>query len=149
MIEQTLTVVSLKGDTAFLQAEQKQACAGCNGKCGAQVFSKLFGTHKKLFPYRFDEPVQVGQKIKMGLDESHLVSSSFTVYIWPLLAAMFAAVLAQSVFGLSEGLQILLAFSFGFLGFYIAKQRLKMVVHDVKVIKIYPVSIPISQRVGD
>ncbi|MEO2266984.1 SoxR reducing system RseC family protein [Pseudoalteromonas pernae] len=149
MIEQVLTVVSRKGDTAFLQAEPKPACAGCNGKCGSQVFAKLFGTDKKQFPYKFDQPVEVGQKVKLALDDSHIVSSSFVVYIWPLLFALVSAVIAQSVFALSESGQIFVAFSAGILGFVLAKQRLKRVVHDVKVLKIYPISLPISQRDGD
>ncbi|MEL7478776.1 MAG: SoxR reducing system RseC family protein, partial [Pseudomonadota bacterium] len=73
MIEQTLTVVSVKGTTANLEAEQKQACAGCNGRCGSQVFAKLFGTAKKTFPYTFDTELQVGQKVTLALDDSHLV----------------------------------------------------------------------------
>ncbi|WP_105200751.1 SoxR reducing system RseC family protein [Pseudoalteromonas sp. T1lg10] len=149
MIEQVLTVVAVKGDTAFLQAEPKPACAGCNGKCGSQVFAKLFGTDKKRFPYQFSEPVSVGQKVKLALDDSHIVMSSFVVYIWPLLFALVTAVLAQAVFGVSEGLQIGAAFAAGVLGFILAKHRLRRVVHDVKVIKIYPLSLPVSQRDGD
>lgn len=149
MIEQTLTVVSVKGGTAFLKSEQKPACAGCNGKCGAQIFAKLFKTDKKNFPYQFSEPVVVGQKVKLALDDSHIVSSSFVVYIWPLLAALVSAVLVQSVLGLGELAQIGTAVVAGFVGFVMAKQRLAQVVHDVKVLKIYPLSLPISQRVGD
>ena len=149
MIEQTLTVVSLKGDTAFLQAQPKPACAGCNGKCGSQIFAKLFGTDKKLFPYQFSQPVEVGQKVKLALDESHIVSSSFVVYIWPLLFALVSAVIAQSIFAVGEGGQIFIASVAGIIGFTLAKQRLKRVVHDVKVLKIYPISLPISQRDGD
>ena len=47
MIEQTLTVVALDGTTAHLEAQQKKACEGCNGRCGSQVFAKLFGSDKK------------------------------------------------------------------------------------------------------
>ncbi|MFY8272970.1 SoxR reducing system RseC family protein [Pseudoalteromonas sp. SSDWG2] len=149
MIEQVLTVVSLKGDTAFLQAEPKPLCAGCNGKCGSQVFAKLFGTDKKHFPFKFDEPVQVGQKVKLALDDSHIVSSSFIVYVWPLLLALVSAVLVQTFFSASEPVQIVSAFLAGFIGFILAKQRLKRVIHDLKVLKIYPISLPISQTVGD
>ena len=81
MIEQTLTVVSVKGTTANLEAEQKQACAGCNGRCGSQVFAKLFGTAKKTFPYTFDFELKVGQKVTLALDDSHLVKHAMAVYM--------------------------------------------------------------------
>lgn len=62
MIEQTLSVAKISGATAYLQAEPKPACEGCNGKCGSLIFSRLFGTQKKLFPIQLEEPVVVGQK---------------------------------------------------------------------------------------
>lgn len=149
MIEQTLSVVAVKGNTAYLQAQAKPSCEGCNGKCGSQVFAKLFGTDKKSFPYHFATPLQIGQKVKLALDDSRIVSSSFTVYMLPLLSAILAAILAQLLFGLGEPAQLLLAIVAGVCAFFVAKWRLKNVAHEVKVIKIYPISLPLSQIEGD
>ncbi|WP_440055714.1 SoxR reducing system RseC family protein [Pseudoalteromonas sp. T1lg65] len=149
MIEQTLTVASVKGATVYLQAEPKPACAGCNGKCGSQVFAKLFGTHKKLFPIKQTEvPLQVGQKVKLSLDDSDLVKHAFYIYMLPLLfgfAGMFAALWLQ----LSEGWQILFAFASAAIGFFLAKMKGAAMKHQVKVVKIYPISLSITQIDGD
>ena len=88
MIEQTLTVVAINGHIADLEAEQKQACAGCNGRCGSQVFSKLFGTAKKTFPYKFESSVEIGQKVTLSLDDSHVVKHAFAVYMLPLFLSL-------------------------------------------------------------
>jgi sigma-E factor negative regulatory protein RseC len=50
---------------------------------------------------------------------------------------------------LSEGWQILLAFIGGVIGFLLAKKQLKKVNYDIKVIKIYPNSLPLTQIDGD
>ena len=149
MIEQTLTVVSVKGTTANLEAEQKQACAGCNGRCGSQVFAKLFGTAKKTFLYTFEKELQVGQKVTLALDDSHLVKHAMAVYMLPLLFSLGFALIAFSAFSLAEGWQILAAVIGGLTGYAIAKSRVKSLKHDIKVIKIHPITIPFTQIDGD
>lgn len=149
MIEQTLTVVAVNGRDAELQAEPKKPCEGCNGKCGSQVFSKLFKTDKKTLHYRFDEPLQVGQKVKLALDDSHLVKHSFYVYFLPLVSALLFAAIGASMFNLGDGYQILLAALGGLMGGFIAKQRVAVFKHDIKLIKIYPISLPLTQIDGD
>ncbi|TMO03497.1 SoxR reducing system RseC family protein [Pseudoalteromonas sp. S558] len=149
MIEQTLTVVALNGHTAHLEAQQKQACEGCNGRCGSQVFSKLFGTAKKTLPYKFDSPVEVGQKITLSLDDSHVVKHAFAVYMLPLFFSLIFALITSELFLLSEGWQILAAIIGGMFGFFIAKTRVKSLKYDIKVIKIHPISIPLTQIDGD
>ena len=149
MIEQTLTVVSVKGTTANLEAEQKQACAGCNGRCGSQVFAKLFGTAKKTFPYTFDFELKVGQKVTLALDDSHLVKHAMAVYMLPLLLSLGFALIAFAAFSLREGWQILAAVIGGLTGYEIAKSRVKSLKHDIKVIKIHPITIPFTQIDGD
>ena len=149
MIEQTLTVVSIEGTTAHLEAQQKQACEGCNGRCGSQVFSKLFGTAKKTFPYQFEVPVAVGQKVTLSLDDSHMVKHAFAVYMLPLVLSLAFALMAAEVFSAAEWLQIIAAIGGGFTGFAIAKSRVKSLRHDIKVIKIHPISLPLTQIDGD
>ncbi|CAM4156910.1 SoxR reducing system RseC family protein [Pseudoalteromonas byunsanensis] len=149
MIEQTLTVVSVSGTTAYLKAQQKTACEGCNGKCGSQIFSKLFGTHKKTFPIQMDDTLQIGQKVKLSLDDSRVVNHAFYVYMLPLLMAFIFVFIASLGLELSEPWQILSAIAGGFLGFLIAKRRVQSIKHDVKVVKIYPISMAVTQIDGD
>jgi sigma-E factor negative regulatory protein RseC len=149
MIEQTLTIVALNGHTAHLEAQQKQACEGCNGRCGSQVFSKLFGTEKKTLPYKFDSPVEIGQKITLSLDDSHVVKHAFAVYMLPLFFSLIFALITSELCLLTEGWPILAALIGGMFGFFIAKTRVKSLKHDIKVIKIHPISIPLTQIDGD
>lgn len=149
MIEQTLTVVAINGHIADLEAEQKQACAGCNGRCGSQVFSKLFGTARKTFPYKFESSVEIGQKVTLSLDDSHVVKHAFAVYMLPLFLSLTFALAASEFFKVAEGWQILAAAFGGITGFFIAKTQVKSLKHDIKVIKIHPISIPLTQIDGD
>ncbi|BBN82151.1 hypothetical protein PA25_21360 [Pseudoalteromonas sp. A25] len=149
MIEQTLTVVSVSGTTAHLRAEQKAACEGCNGKCGSQIFSKLFATQKKTFSIKLTEPVEVGQKIKLSLDDSKVVSNSFYVYMLPIFGAFLLCFISALALQWNEPKQILSAAIGGFLGFLLAKWRVQGLQHEVKVVKIYPISMSVTQIDGD
>jgi sigma-E factor negative regulatory protein RseC len=149
MIEQTLTVVAVNGRDAELQAEPKKPCEGCNGKCGSQVFSKLFKTDKKTLHYRFDEPLQIGQKVTLALDDRNLVKHSFYVYFLPLVCALVFAAIGAAMFHLGDVYQLLLAVFGGLIGGLFAKQRVKVFRHDIKLIKIYPISLPLTQIDGD
>jgi sigma-E factor negative regulatory protein RseC len=149
MIEQTLTVVSISGTTAYLEAQQKKACEGCDGRCGSQIFGKLFGTAKKTFPYKFDTPLEVGQKVTLALDDSHMVKHAFVVYMLPLFFGLLFAFCTSEIFNAAEWVQIVAAVTGGFTGFGIAKSRVKSLKHDIKVIKIYPISLPLTQIDGD
>ncbi|PCK32600.1 SoxR reducing system RseC family protein [Pseudoalteromonas piscicida] len=149
MIEQTLTVATIKGATVYLEAEPKPACEGCNGKCGSQVFAKLFGTHKKQFPIELNESVQVGQKIKLALDDTNVVKHAFYVYMLPLICAFIGMFFAALLLELDEPWQIAIAFLSAAMGLFFAKKKGNSLKHQVKVIKIYPISLPITQIVGD
>jgi len=149
VIEQTLTVTSVDGLTAFLRPEEKPSCEGCNGQCGSKIFSKLFGDKSPELAFVFEEKLNIGQKVKMALDDSHVLKSSLLVYLLPLLFAIGFAMFAALFLSLSEGWQILLAFIGGIYGFLLAKNKLKKVNYDIKVIKIYPNSLPLTQIDGD
>ncbi|CAH9050705.1 Protein RseC [Pseudoalteromonas holothuriae] len=149
MIEQTLTVVSVSGTTAHLQAQQKVACEGCNGKCGSQVFSKLFGTHKKTFPITIEESLQVGQKVKLSLDDSKIVNHAFYVYMFPLIFAFIFVFMSALILNLGEPWQIFAALIGGCLGIFVARKCVYSLKHDVKVVKIYPISMAVTQIDGD
>lgn len=149
MIEQTLQVVSVNGTTAYLKAEKKPACEGCNGKCGSQVFSKLFGTDKKTFPIKLEQTVQVGQKIRLSLDDSHIVQNAFFVYMMPLFGGFLALFFSALLLSLSEAWQIFSVLIGGFVGYKLAQWRVKYLKHEVNLVKIYPISLPLTQIDGD
>jgi sigma-E factor negative regulatory protein RseC len=149
MIEQTLQVVSVEGNKVQLKAEQKPACEGCNGKCGSQVFSKLFGTHKKTLSINIEDRVKIGQKVRLSLDDSHVIRNAFFVYMMPLCGAFFGMFVSGILFNSSEFWQIFAAIIGGVTGFLIAKHSVKSLKHEVRLIKIYPISLPLTQIDGD
>ncbi|WP_462150903.1 SoxR reducing system RseC family protein [Pseudoalteromonas xiamenensis] len=149
MIEQTMTVIAVKGLRGELQAEAKKPCEGCNGRCGSQVFNKLFKTDKKTLWFDFQEAVEVGQKVTLSLDDRNLVAHSFYVYLLPLVAALVFAMFAALVLEIGEGVQILSALLGGIFGALVAKRRVSQFKHEIKLVKIYPISLPLTQIDGD
>ncbi len=149
MIEQTLTVISVKGFTAFLKPDEKPSCEGCNGQCGSKIFSRLFGDKSPAYEHDFEQPLKIGQKVTLQLDDSQVLKSSFIVYLMPLLLTLLLPLIGLWLFALTEGWQILFAILGGVSGFFIAKNRLKKVDYAIKVIKIYPNSLPLTQIDGD
>ncbi|SFC21652.1 SoxR reducing system RseC family protein [Pseudoalteromonas denitrificans] len=149
MIEQTLTVTSVEGLRAFLKADEKPSCEGCSGQCGSKIFSKLFGDKSPELAFVFDEELKIGQKVKMALDDSHVLKSSLMIYLLPLISAMILAIFSSLLLSLSEGWQIIFALVGGVIGFLFAKKQLEKVNYDIKLIKIYPNSLPLTQIDGD
>jgi len=149
VIEQTLTVTSVDGLTAFLRPEEKPSCEGCNGQCGSKIFSKLFGDKSPELAFTFEEQLIIGQKVKMALDDSHVLKSSLLVYLLPLLFSFVFLIVSAVFMSVSEGWQILFSIIGGVIGFFIAKKQLEKVSYDIKLIKIYPNSLPLTQIDGD
>ncbi|PAJ75734.1 regulator [Pseudoalteromonas sp. NBT06-2] len=149
MIEQTLTVTSVDGLKAFLKPQEKPNCEGCNGQCGSKIFSKLFGDKSPELAFVFEEQLNIGQKVKMALDDSHVLKSALLVYLLPLLFAFIFLIVSAVFMSISEVWQILLAFIGGSIGFLLARNQLEKVNYDIKIIKIYPNSLPLTQIDGD
>jgi len=149
VIEQTLTVISVDGFKALLKPEEKPSCEGCNGQCGSKIFSKLFGDKSPELAFVFEEQLNTGQKVKMGLDDSHVLKSSLLIYLLPLLFSFVFLIVSAVAMSVSEGWQILFSFIGGVIGFVIAKKQLEKVSYDIKLIKIYPNSLPLTQIDGD
>lgn len=100
MIEEAI-VVEYQNGVAVVQCNAKSSCGGCaaNAACGTKVLSALAG--EKIAP-RFrmavDEPLNVGDKIQLGLAEYTLLKSVFLIYGIPLLVLVITAVGFSSFF---------------------------------------------------
>ncbi|MFA9488478.1 MULTISPECIES: SoxR reducing system RseC family protein [unclassified Mannheimia] len=94
MIEEA-TVVEYRNGIAIVQCYAKSGCDGCVTKaaCGTKALSALAG--EKIAP-RFsiavDEPLNVGDKVKLGLSENTLLKSVFLIYGIPLFVLVVTAV---------------------------------------------------------
>lgn len=100
MIEEA-TVVEYENGVAVVQCYAKSGCGGCAARsgCGAKVLSALSGEKvAPRFSIKVDEPLCVGDKIKLGLAENTLLKSVFLIYGIPLLVLVVTAVLFSQFF---------------------------------------------------
>lgn len=104
MIEETGTVVALKGDQVWVQRLGQGICAQCSarGGCGQAALSRLGGGERArqiLLPNRLSaeqgQAVAVGDRVVMGIAEQALLTASGLVYLLPLLLMLAGALLAD------------------------------------------------------
>ena len=67
----------------------------------------------------------------------------------PLLGAFIAMFASALLLNLPELWQIFAAILGGVTGFFIAKHSVKSLKHDVNLVKVYPISLPLTQIDGD
>ena len=67
----------------------------------------------------------------------------------PLMGAFTMMFIGALLLNLSEPLQILFALMGGVLGFLVARYRVSRIKHQLKVVKIYPISFSVKQIDGD
>lgn len=115
MIEEIGTITAVDNDHIWVETEIKSTCGACAAKdnCGTGVVAKAFAPKKELLILRCSKRASVGQKVKLGIPENHLLSASALVYMLPLLVLLLSALSSQWLFsqlGLNSELWII-AFS--------------------------------------
>jgi sigma-E factor negative regulatory protein RseC len=103
MIEESGTVVAVKGDFAWIESERKSTCGACAVRkgCGTAAIARVLGQRRTRL--RVVNPVHagVGDDVVVGISESGLVRGSLAVYAAPL-AGLFAGALAGNLMAISE-----------------------------------------------
>lgn len=101
MIEETAIVESCQGQHAWVSTQRQSTCGACaaNKVCGTATLAKVLGSRRTRVQILTNQPLQAGQTIVIGLNESALVRGALALYLTPLLALFMGAVAAQSVFG--------------------------------------------------
>lgn len=95
MIEQA-TVVGYQNGIAVVQCQAKSGCGSCvaNQTCGTKVLSALSGEKfAPQFELAVDTPLQLGDKIEIGLTEQSLLLSVVWLYVIPLVALIASTLL--------------------------------------------------------
>lgn len=149
MIEKTFTVAKVDNTLVTFALPKPQACSGCDGKCGSLTFAKLFANKRSELTIVSDAALEVGQKVDLTLDDSHVIKMSLWTYMVPLLLALVFTIVAAHVFVVSERWQILSALLGGYTGFLLAKAKQAGLKNRIKIKKIHPISLPITQINGD
>lgn len=99
MIEEEAVVVGVESDRIWIETQRKSTCGQCAAKsgCGTAVLSKVLGQKRNQIPVLKSFPVQVGDKVIIGIKENALVRGSIALYAVPLLAMLLFGILGESV----------------------------------------------------
>ena len=129
MIEESATVVAIENDNVTVTSELKSACSGCQqvDNCGSGQIAKAFPQKQLTLTVKSTLPLNIDDKVVLGLNESALLSSAWQVYLWPLLGLLIASWsgqwLVNSGFFPHEFFAIIFGFCGGYAGFLLAKQQ--------------------------
>jgi sigma-E factor negative regulatory protein RseC len=97
MIEETAIVTRIDNGQAWIKSLQSGACGGCmqQASCGTSTLAKLLP--KREFAVDYDMALQVGDKVRVAIDDSHLLLSSLLLYLLPLLIMLIGVGMANAI----------------------------------------------------
>lgn len=125
MIEQA-TVIGYRNGVATVQCFAKQGCGGCSAQsaCGTKALSALAGEKQApQFSLPVSEPLAIGDRIEIGLEERSLLRSVFWLYVIPLMVLIGSALLFSTWIE-NELVVAMGMFIVTFLAFFIIKKRM-------------------------
>lgn len=96
MIEETAIVTRIDAGHAWIQSLQGGGCCGCaqQTSCGTATLAKLLP--KREFAVDCDLGLQAGDRVRVAIDDAHLLLSSLLLYLLPLLPMMIGVGLANA-----------------------------------------------------
>ncbi|QSA98345.1 SoxR reducing system RseC family protein [Methylococcus sp. EFPC2] len=95
MIEEEAWVASVENGRVWIEKQRKSACSGCQQTCASSVTAGLFAAKTVRIPVFTGQPLQVGDKVVVGIRESALVLASARIYLLPLLALIAGALMGK------------------------------------------------------
>ncbi|PPD30594.1 MAG: sigma E positive regulator RseC/MucC [Methylomonas sp.] len=96
MIEEAAIVTRINNGQAWIKSLQSGACGGCmqQASCGTSTLAKLLP--KREFAVEYNMALQVGDKVRIAIDDSHLLLSSLLLYLLPLLIMLSGVSMADA-----------------------------------------------------
>jgi sigma-E factor negative regulatory protein RseC len=88
MIEEQAIVTRIEANQVWIKSLQSSACGGCvqQTSCGTATFAKLLP--KREFAVNCELNLQVGDCVRVQIDDSHLILSSLLLYLLPLIVTL-------------------------------------------------------------
>ena len=88
MIEEQAVVTRIEVNQVWIKSLQSSACGGCvqQTSCGTATLAKLLP--KREFALDCDLNLQVGDCVRVQIDDSHLILSSLLLYLLPLIVTL-------------------------------------------------------------
>lgn len=153
MIKEVGEVVQIEGEDIWVKTQVTSTCNSCAAKsnCGTSSIAKAFGDKSVVNKVKNELGAEVGDQVEIGIPEHSLVQGAFLLYLLPLLAAIFFALIGQfwlSRFILvSEPLLIVLTFVGGGVGLLAARfliNRTDVEQYQVQLLRVLPAQIEIK-----
>ncbi|BDH44874.1 SoxR reducing system protein RseC [Salmonella enterica subsp. enterica serovar Choleraesuis] len=100
MIREWGTVFEWRDGVALVSCDVKSSCSSCASRsgCGTRLLNKLGPQNEHHIQVSWPEPLQVGQKVELGITERSLLSSALLVYMLPLAGLFIMGGLFQALF---------------------------------------------------
>lgn len=99
MIEEIGTITAVDQDHIWVETQIKTTCQSCvaNDNCGTGTVAKAFSPKTEQLILRCHQDAKIGQKVKLGIPEQHLLNASALVYLLPLVMLVVSAIVAQTM----------------------------------------------------
>ncbi len=162
MIEQYAQVLAVEHDSVLIVTQRQSGCQSCDvkGGCGTSLIGRLFPQRPqqqlRLPLGDLSSPPTPGDRVIIGIDETHLHSSTLSLYVIPLIGLLGGAV-AGSLLGEMPGsplpgepMSILLCLLGLILGLAYARSRsaewVRKPGHVIKLLRVEspPFSVPVT-----
>jgi positive regulator of sigma E activity len=139
MIEARVRVVSATDGMAWVSSSESSGCSACQSQssCGISGLGKYLSRRRTTLPIE-QAGAQVGDELKLCVDESELLRASAYAYLLPALLAVIGAALADA-----GGANDLAAASSALLGFIVGLLAARFLAPTPRI-RISPINTPIS-----
>jgi sigma-E factor negative regulatory protein RseC len=126
MIKQKATVIEVKDERVWLQAERQSTCGQCQVKkgCGTGMLAKHVGKRFSTIAVNKTTDISVGQYVTVAIPEQTLLQGAALMYLLPL-AMMFLFSMSANALMLGEEIEIIMGLLGLCLGFACTKWHLK------------------------
>ncbi|MHA7881448.1 MAG: SoxR reducing system RseC family protein [Saccharospirillum sp.] len=132
MIYEAGQIIASDPDTVRVAVVRTSACQACQARhgCGQAVLSQIADGDRQQAKNHFTIPysgqARAGDWAQLAIAEDRLTRAAFWVYLWPLLVA-FTALLVASRLGFNEPVQLLLTLAGGALALLWTRRRFQRV----------------------
>lgn len=123
MIEEKAIVSRVTDGQVWLKGMPSSACCGCAQQSGCATAALANAMPKRELKIDCDLSLKVGEKVTVGINDSHLLLASFQLYLLPLLV-MFVGLIVTDPLLARTGLESLLlptALLCLFVGFWLVR----------------------------
>lgn len=122
MLVEEAVVMQVEEGWVGVEKVQLPACSGCSQTaCSSQTISGAFSNKTVQMRLQSVLPLQVGDRVLLGLEENSLIKGALAIYLLPLVALIAFAWLGQFLF-LSEPVSAAMGIAGFILAFYILKK---------------------------